>query len=420
MKRHLQRFGIHYSQPKRRLPGDLAERLREGVASTSKGRSSLGDDYVSPVTSRVVTHHAHTETELDNLFANLAKEKDSSKLTDEHFKAVQTELLDHQKRAVAWMHARETNPDDGKLPPFWEKVKEQGRKVFYNKVTCSSTPIRPLNVRGGILADDMGLGKTLVSLPLALALALFCFADSSPPPSHSPQSILTLMAIRKEEEARASAAGTSSQDLTLIVCPLSVIQNWERQVEEHTFPGTFRIHVYHGPKRKVDHFLDSEDNVNIVMTVSRPPALALALFCFADSSLSLPLSLSLSLPPTLRHTRLWRWRLKPPRARRRRRSPRRRGLGTEQHGPCWTWCGSASSSTRPTPSGTETRAPSRPWTRSLPITAGASPGRPTSTEPRTSSRSSSESPSISPSLPLSPSLSLPPSLPLSLSLSLVC
>ena len=294
MKRHLQRFGIHYSQPKRRLLGDLAERLREGVASTSKGRSSLRDDYVSPVTSRVVTHHAHTETELDNLFANLAKEKDSSKLTDEHFKAVQTELLDHQKRAVAWMHARETNPDDGKLPPFWEKVKEQGRKVFYNKVTCSSTPIRPLNVRGGILADDMGLGKTLVSLPLALALALFCFADSSPPPSHSPQSILTLMAIRKEEEARASAAGTSSQDLTLIVCPLSVIQNWERQVEEHTFPGTFRIHVYHGPKRKVDHFLDSEDNVNIVMTVSRPPALALALFCFADSSLSLPLSLSLS------------------------------------------------------------------------------------------------------------------------------
>ena len=300
MKRHLQRFGIHYSQPKRRLLGDLAERLREGVASTSKGRSSLGDDYVSPVTSRVVTHHAHTETELDNLFANLAKEKDSSKLTDEHFKAVQTELLDHQKRAVAWMHARETNPDDGKLPPFWEKVKEQGRKVFYNKVTCSSTPIRPLNVRGGILADDMGLGKTLVSLPLALALALFCFADSSPPPSHSPQSILTLMAIRKEEEARASAAGTSSQDLTLIVCPLSVIQNWERQVEEHTFPGTFRIHVYHGPKRKVDHFLDSEDNVNIVMTVSRPPALALALFCFADSSLSLPLSpsLSLSLSPS--------------------------------------------------------------------------------------------------------------------------
>ena len=300
MKRHLQRFGIHYSQPKRRLLGDLAERLREGVASTSKGRSSLRDDYVSPVTSRVVTHHAHTETELDNLFANLAKEKDSSKLTDEHFKAVQTELLDHQKRAVAWMHARETNPDDGKLPPFWKKVKEQGRKVFYNKVTCSSTPIRPLNVRGGILADDMGLGKTLVSLPLALALALFCFADSSPPPSHSPQSILTLMAIRKEEEARASAAGTSSQDLTLIVCPLSVIQNWERQVEEHTFPGTFRIHVYHGPKRKVDHFLDSEDNVNIVMTVSRPPALALALFCFADSSLSLPLSpsLSLSLSPS--------------------------------------------------------------------------------------------------------------------------
>ena len=294
VKRHLQRFGIHYSQPKRRLLGDLAERLREGVASTSKGRSSLRDDYVSPVTSRVVTHHAHTETELDNLFANLAKEKDSSKLTDEHFKAVQTELLDHQKRAVAWMHARETNPDDGKLPPFWKKVKEQGRKVFYNKVTCSSTPIRPLNVRGGILADDMGLGKTLVSLPLALALALFCFADSSPPPSHSPQSILTLMAIRKEEEARASAAGTSSQDLTLIVCPLSVIQNWERQVEEHTFPGTFRIHVYHGPKRKVDHFLDSEDNVNIVMTVSRPPALALALFCFAVSSLSLPLSLSLS------------------------------------------------------------------------------------------------------------------------------
>ena len=37
---------------------------------------------------------------------------------------------------------------------------------------------------------------------------------------------------------------------TLVVYPLSVIQNWERQLEEHLKPGLWNVLVYHGPSRQ--------------------------------------------------------------------------------------------------------------------------------------------------------------------------
>ena len=48
-----------------------------------------------------------------------------------------TKLLEHQKEAVRWMHARETNPDGGKLPPFWEYVQDPKLK---EKVSRFSHP----------------------------------------------------------------------------------------------------------------------------------------------------------------------------------------------------------------------------------------------------------------------------------------
>lgn len=67
---------------------------------------------------------------------------------------------------------------------------------------------------GGILADDMGLGKTVM-----------------------------LIALHLQRTATSSAP-------TLVVCPASVLGNWEREIKRFA-PGV-NVRRYHGPKRRLD------------------------------------------------------------------------------------------------------------------------------------------------------------------------
>ena len=69
---------------------------------------------------------------------------------------------------------------------------------------------------GGCLADDMGLGKTVMLIALHL---------------------------------RRSESGTS-RGRTLVVCPTSIIPNWEREIERFA-PGE-KVVRYHGPDRRLD------------------------------------------------------------------------------------------------------------------------------------------------------------------------
>ncbi|MCW2898762.1 MAG: ATP-dependent helicase, partial [Streptosporangiaceae bacterium] len=69
---------------------------------------------------------------------------------------------------------------------------------------------------GGCLADDMGLGKTI-----------------------------TLIALHLHRQGAAVTAGP-----TLVVCPASVLGNWEREIERFA-PGT-AVRRYHGPRRSLD------------------------------------------------------------------------------------------------------------------------------------------------------------------------
>lgn len=72
--------------------------------------------------------------------------------------------------------------------------------------------------KGGILADDMGLGKTIQALALIFA---------KPP----------------KDPARKT---------TLIVAPLSLLQQWPREIDEKTKPGhKLRVHKFHGKGRQI-------------------------------------------------------------------------------------------------------------------------------------------------------------------------
>lgn len=83
---------------------------------------------------------------------------------------------------------------------------------------------------GGVLADDMGLGKTIQ------VIALLCHevrdADTAP---------------------------------TLIVCPMSVVGNWRRELER--FAPHLRVLVHHGPDRTSrQRFTDAARNSDVVLT----------------------------------------------------------------------------------------------------------------------------------------------------------
>ncbi|MER6615479.1 DEAD/DEAH box helicase [Streptomyces xantholiticus] len=75
---------------------------------------------------------------------------------------------------------------------------------------------------GGCLADDMGLGKTI-----------------------------TLLALHLHRQTDASAAGP-----TLVVCPTSLMGNWQREVEKFA-PGTF-VRRFHGAARSLEGLADGE------------------------------------------------------------------------------------------------------------------------------------------------------------------
>jgi superfamily II DNA or RNA helicase len=75
---------------------------------------------------------------------------------------------------------------------------------------------------GCCLADDMGLGKTI-----------------------------TLIALHLHRQADASSAGP-----TLVVCPTSLMGNWQREIERFA-PGT-PVRRFHGPRRGLEAVADGE------------------------------------------------------------------------------------------------------------------------------------------------------------------
>ncbi|KAF6264805.1 SNF2 family N-terminal domain-containing protein [Scenedesmus sp. NREL 46B-D3] len=160
-----------------------------------------------------------------------------------------------------------------------------GGVVYTNTLTNFETATRPEPLRGGILADDMGLGKTLMVISLIATNApgaqlppVVQAADEAAAAAAAPEepekgrpkkrqkkaagsstSQLRAAAKRKSDAdaAAAAAAAAGGGDSppaadgprgTLVVCPLSVLSNWQTQIEEHT-AGNLQVAVYHGPER---------------------------------------------------------------------------------------------------------------------------------------------------------------------------
>ncbi|WP_187279840.1 DEAD/DEAH box helicase [Quadrisphaera setariae] len=91
---------------------------------------------------------------------------------------------------------------------------------------------------GGVLADDMGLGKTVQLLALLLS-----------------------------ERERAATDGTAGgrPAPTLLVCPMSVVGNWEREAAR--FAPDLLVHTHHGPDRlRGEALLEAAARTDLVLT----------------------------------------------------------------------------------------------------------------------------------------------------------
>ncbi|KIP02391.1 hypothetical protein PHLGIDRAFT_297330 [Phlebiopsis gigantea 11061_1 CR5-6] len=132
-------------------------------------------------------------------------------------------LLKHQSQALQWCMEREypqlPKVENGTPVQFWQLRKMQGKPYYYNVATNTPQNQVPVLGRGALCADSMGLGKTLTILALILA------TKTDVPVDHS--------------------------RTTLIVVPLSVLSNWEKQIEDHVKDGALTHCVYYGTGRNM-------------------------------------------------------------------------------------------------------------------------------------------------------------------------
>ncbi|CAK8577032.1 unnamed protein product [Lathyrus sativus] len=91
---------------------------------------------------------------------------------------------------------------------------------------------------GGILGDDMGLGKTI-------------------------QTIAFLAAIFGKGESVHSEKQVEKRDPVLIICPSSVIQNWESEFSKWS---NFSVSIYHGANRDLIYDKLEANGVEVLIT----------------------------------------------------------------------------------------------------------------------------------------------------------
>ncbi|KAI9449800.1 SNF2 family N-terminal domain-containing protein [Russula earlei] len=136
---------------------------------------------------------------------------------------LRVDLLRHQKQALQWAIEHE-NPklptkEEDKPVQFWQYRTTGTKAYYYNVVTKTPQETPPVLGRGALCGDSMGLGKTLTMISLILATK----DEVSPEYSKS----------------------------TLIVVPLSVLSNWEKQIQEHCEPDSLSYVTYYGATREM-------------------------------------------------------------------------------------------------------------------------------------------------------------------------
>ncbi|KAG0230048.1 hypothetical protein BGW41_002636 [Actinomortierella wolfii] len=260
--------------PYDRWRGVTSATYNTGHGSTFSGSSMYG--YSGYSGGAGVRSAEEIKNQIDNVFKGLRSATDLPEVNPS--KAVSTPMYRHQKQGLYFLMEREkeydfSDDETNKLTSLW-RVRHLPHRhpVYFNVVTSQESAVKPVNMRGGILADDMGLGKTLTIIALIMTTLVrpkkeippdaFQHApdflgtgeevtvfESPPSPTLRP---LQPTAPRKPLKRRLTNTREKSHG-TLIVCPLSTVQNWEEQFGAHLSQGSnTHVYVYHGGTRVSD------------------------------------------------------------------------------------------------------------------------------------------------------------------------
>ena len=214
-----------------------------GSSVVARPQNSLSTNYVTRTAEEM-------RREASSMFDNLAKSETLPEMEADST-IITTSLMAHQKKALHFMmeHERDDYSDINESPlhSLWKlEPKKNGQLSWHHVITGEIANQKPKNIQGGILADMMGLGKTLSILALVAETrqASRAFRHEEPPMEHT--------------QVDRNAKGT------LIICPKSVLANWQEQIRIHTTPGKVKVYTYHGTARLQD--VDELSKYDIVLT----------------------------------------------------------------------------------------------------------------------------------------------------------
>ncbi|WJX50946.1 Swi5 complex subunit Swi2, variant 2 [Trifolium repens] len=128
---------------------------------------------------------------------------------------------------------------DGELPLVQVPASINCRLLEHQRVGVKFLYDLYKNNHGGILGDDMGLGKTIQTI--AFLAAIF---------GKEGDSVLTDKRVEK-------------RDPVLIICPSSIIQNWESEFSKWS---NFSVSIYHGANRDLVYDKLEANGVEVLIT----------------------------------------------------------------------------------------------------------------------------------------------------------
>ncbi|KAF9186801.1 hypothetical protein BGZ50_002271 [Haplosporangium sp. Z 11] len=275
-----------YSNPLLPAPGeklspyDLWRGVTTPSASYVNGPSRM-HGYSGYAGGSTVRSAEEIKNQIDGVFKGLRSSIDLPIV--EPSSCLSTPLYKHQKQALYFLLEREKQEDysdneKNRLTSLWRvRHPPHGHPVYLNVVTNQESSSKPISMRGGILADDMGLGKTITVISLiAATLDRGRYLQFDPAALGAlqagnmiGQNIRQLLPPGMGLHQHAAPLSLTQQPsfrtkshATLIVCPLSTVQNWEEQFENHVRKDSLNVYVYHGGLRVADPlFLGKHDVV---------------------------------------------------------------------------------------------------------------------------------------------------------------
>ncbi|KAK3837452.1 MAG: SNF2 family N-terminal domain-containing protein [Linnemannia gamsii] len=279
-----------YSNPLAPVPGEqlsLYDKFRGATTPSPYYNAGTGLGYTgytsyAGYSGSSVRSAEEIKNQIDGVFKGLRSATDLPEV--EPASTMATTMYRHQKQALYFLTEREKQEDysdneKNKLTSLW-RVRQQLHRhpTYLNVVTSQETTLKPTSMRGGILADDMGLGKTITVISLIMAtldrkmhlpdpstLPAPVASSAAPdflssgdlvteydtPPSPTIRPMLTVAPKKPLHRKRLTNLRTKSH-ATLIICPLSTVQNWEEQFEVHVKKDALQVYVYHGGQRVSD------------------------------------------------------------------------------------------------------------------------------------------------------------------------